>query len=238
MSERSGFFDAQLTENGSYDRAYQALDFAKLFSLFFRNGVFISPISNLQVIAKDGLTVTIKAGQAFIDGYWYELTEDMDITLSPNETAYESLCVIACQLNKAERKISLVKKEGVSSSLPVNNGTVHELVLAQVAVGVGSATVSDSNITDLREDSTYCGFVKGTVDEIDTTDLFRQFNTQFNEWFDGVKGILDEDTAGNLLGKITELQTQVNNLPVIYSGVSDPDNSIGKDGDIYIKIIE
>lgn len=237
MSERSGFFDAQLTENGGYDRAYQALDFAKLFSLFFRNGVFINPASNLQVIAKEGLTVTVQAGQAFIDGYWYELTEDMDITLNPNETAYESLCIIACQLNKAERKISLIKKERVSSSLPVNNGTVHELVLAQIALGVGSATVSDSNITDLREDNTHCGFVKGTVDEIDTTDLFRQFNTQFNEWFDGIKGILDEDTAGNLLNKITELQNKVDGMPVIYSGTGKPDNSIGKDGDIYIQIV-
>lgn len=238
MSERSGFFDAQLTESGNYDRTYQALDFAKLFSLFFRNGVFISPSSNLQVVAKESLTVTVKAGQAFIDGYWYELTEDMDITLNPNETAYETLCVIACQLNKAERKISLVKKENVSSSLPANNGTVHELVLAQISLGVGSATISDSNIVDLRSASAYCGFVKGTVDEIDTTDLFLQFTTQFNEWFDGVKEVLDEDTAGNLLGKITELQSQVNNLPVVHSGTADPDDSIGKDGDIYIKIIE
>ena len=237
MAEHSGFFDAQLVGE-EFDRVYQAIDFARLFSLFFRNGIFVNPTTNLQVVANDGLTITVKAGRAFIDGFWYELTEDMDITLNPNMTAYDTLCVIVCQLDRTERKIHVTKREAVSSTLPVNNGTVSELVLAQIKMGVGVSSVTNADITDLRADSTYCGFVKGTVDEIDTTDLFLQFSTQFNTWFDEIKGVLDEDTAGNLLNKITELQNKVDNMPFIHFGTDEPDNSIGKDGDIYIQILK
>ena len=87
MAENSGFFNAIETA-GVYDRVYDASDFAKLFSLFMTNGVFVNPTDQLKVVAKSGLTVTVKAGRAFIDGYWYELTEDTTITMSSNTSAY------------------------------------------------------------------------------------------------------------------------------------------------------
>ena len=54
--------------------------------------------------------------------------------------------------------------------------------------------------------------------------------SQFNDWFDDIKGKLSGDVA-------TNLQNQINELPTIRSGTTDPDNSVGKDGDIYIKIV-
>lgn len=236
MAETSGFFDAKLSGD-VYDRVYKALDFAKLFSLFFKNGIFVNPSNNLQVVAKEGLTVTVKAGRAFIDGYWYELDEDMDITLSPNATNYAINTVIAYTLDKSERKITAQKRENVISALPVNDGVTHELVGAIITIPVGISTITDSMIQDVRSNSSYCGYVKGTVEEIDTTDLFIQFQTAFNEWFDSVKEVLDENTAGNLLNKITSLETQISAMPVIRSGTKAPDNSVGKDGDIYLQIV-
>ena len=86
MSEKSGFFNA-LQSGGVYDRIYDASDFASYFSSFIGNGVFVSPVDQLKVVAKSGRTVTVKKGKAFIDGYYYELTEDKDITLSVNNTS-------------------------------------------------------------------------------------------------------------------------------------------------------
>ena len=79
MPEYSGFFGAKKLEDGTYDRVYSEIHFAKLFSMFYKNGIFFDDVTNLQVVAKSGLIVTVKAGRAFIDGYWYELDEDMDI---------------------------------------------------------------------------------------------------------------------------------------------------------------
>ena len=72
MAEYSGFFNAQLV-NEKYDRVYDAGNFAEYFSTFIGDGVFAEPSNQLKVVPKSGLTVTLKAGKAFIEGYWYKL---------------------------------------------------------------------------------------------------------------------------------------------------------------------
>lgn len=230
MAEQSGFFNA-LESGGVYDRTYNADDFANYFSKFVGDGVFVNPANQLKVVAKNGLTVTVRRGSAYIEGYWYELTEDMDIILNPNSTRYETKNVICCTLNKTNREIRLNKKESVTSTTPVVNGTTHELVLAEIALGVGVGTITNAVITDRRPDDTYCGFVKGLVGQITTTELFLQFEKAFSEWFDSVKGQLSGDVAGNL-------QNQISAMATIRYGTEPPDNSVGKDGDVYIQIVE
>lgn len=216
MAENYGFFNAVETA-GTYDRVYDASSFAKVFSLFMTNGVFAKEkTSELQVKAKSGLTVTVKAGRAFIDGYWYELTEDTDVTMASNTSAYAVRSVVTCKLDRSARKITINKRDAVTSVLPVNDGTVHELVLAIISLGVGVSTISQSMITDKRSDNAYCGFVTGLVDSIDTTDLFAQFQTSFNEWFERMKKQLTTDAAGNLQTQITALNGGSTSLMLNY----------------------
>lgn len=238
MAQKSGFFDSHLLDDGTYDRLYGSIDFATLFGMFFTNGVFVNPTTNLQVVAKEGLTLTVKAGRAFIDGYWYELTEDMDINIGVNTTSYTVNTTIVCVLDRTNRVVEIKVKNNVLDTLPVNDGAIHELVLAVVKVGVGITEITNADITDTRFNNNYCGVVKGTVEQIDTTNLFAQFTSAFNEWFETIKGSLDDDVAGNLLNSISELETKINNVPTIRSGTNPPDNSVGKNGDIYIQIIE
>ena len=216
MAENYGFFNAVETA-GTYDRVYDASSFAKVFSLFMTNGVFAKEkTSELQVKAKSGLTVTVKAGRAFIDGYWYELTEDADIIMASNTSAYAVRSVVTCKLDRSARKITINKRDAVTSVLPVNDGTVHELVLAIISLGVGVSTISQSMITDTRGDNSYCGFVTGLVDSINTTDLFAQFQTSFNEWFERMKNQLTTDAAGNLQTQITALNGGSTSLMLDY----------------------
>lgn len=229
MSEKSGFFNA-LQSGGVYDRIYDASDFASYFSSFIGNGVFASPVDQLKVVAKSGRTVTVKKGKAFIDGYYYELTEDKDITLSVNNTSQTVIDLICCTLDLSSRTISIKKREQVSSSTPTNNGTIHELVLASIQVGVAATTLTNAKITDTRPDENKCGFVASTVQQLKTAELFSQYDKLFNQWFNVIKDQLTDDAAGSL-------QTQINNLPTIRSGTGVPSNSLGKNGDIYIRII-
>lgn len=238
MTQKSGFFDSHLLDDGTYDRLYGSIDFATLFGMFFTNGVFVNPTTNLQVVAKEGLTLTVKAGRAFIDGYWYELTEDMDINVDINTTSYTVNTTIVCVLDRTNRVVEVKVKNNVTDILPINDGIIHELVLAVVKVGVGVTEITNANITDTRFNNNYCGVVKGTVEQIDTTNLFAQFTSAFNEWFETIRDSLDGDTAGNLLNMINELQTKVDGLPTIRTGTNPPDDSVGKNGDIYIQILE
>ncbi len=75
--ERSSFFNAEL-KGEEYDRVYLAEDFARYFASFIGNGVFPNPTTNLQVIAADNnMTVKLKSGKGWINGYFYENTDDL-----------------------------------------------------------------------------------------------------------------------------------------------------------------
>lgn len=211
MAEKSGFFNA-LESGGAYDRVYDANDFAEYFALFIGNGVFADPMNQLKVVPKSGLTVTLKKGNAFIDGYWYKLSEDMDFTLSPNGTSYAITDVIAVTFDKTNRVITAKKKERVSSITPVNNGVVHELIVASISLGVGVSSITEGMITDQRPYEDYCGFVTGTVDQIDAGEMFTQLEAQFNEWFSTIQGKLTSDVAGSLQTQIDDLDQKLDDV--------------------------
>lgn len=234
-TERSGFFNAQLLD-GAYDRQYEAEDFSKYFELFFGDGVFVNPADQLMVSASSGLNISIKAGNAFIKGHYYELLEDTTMTIPASSSPRRvDVCLV---LNMTDRTITrkLLVSQGSGNSIPAlsaptNTENVRELKLATIPIPAGTSTITNSMITDLRPNEVYCGYVKGAIESIETGDLFQQFTDAFTTWFDDIKGQLTEDAAGNL-------QTQINDLPKIYAGTSDPSDSIGKAGDIYIKVIE
>lgn len=211
MAEKSGFFNA-LESGGAYDRVYDANDFAEYFALFIGNGVFADPMNQLKVVPKSGLTVTLKKGNAFIDGYWYKLSEDMDFTLSPNGTSYAITDVIAVTLDKTNRVITAKKKERVSNITPVNDGVVHELIVASISLGVGVSSITEGMITDQRPYEDYCGFVTGTVDQIDAGEMFTQLEAQFNEWFNTIQGKLTSDVAGSLQTQIDDLDQKIDDV--------------------------
>lgn len=216
MAEKSGFFNARETEEGIYDREYDAEQFAEYFANFVSNGVYVNPANQLKVVFNNSpdkpFVVVVRKGKAYIDGYWYELTEDMEVTISANTKSYAIKDVICCTLDKTERKVSIILKEEVISDMPVNNNIQHDLVLSTVMVQPNASKLNAEDITDKRPDKTYCGFVTGVVDQIDTTELFRQYDEAFKTWFNEIKDQLSTDAAGNLqkqIGLLNNLKTIV-----------------------------
>lgn len=236
MAQESGFFNA-VQSGGTYDRTYNAADFADYFSSFIGNGVFLNANSDgLQVVAKTGLTVTVKAGRAFIDGYYYHLTENMDITLQANNTSSAVNRMIVCELNLTGRQITVKARDGKQT--PINNGTIHELVLAIVNVGAGVSSITNSVISDMRPNKTYCGFVEAVVENVDFTSLYNQMQTSFNEWFDEVKDQLTTDVAGNLQNQINALESQMNSqVSTLQGQIANVKTSFYRVGDIIMTTI-
>ena len=216
MAEKSGFFNARETEEGTYDREYDAEQFAEYFANFISNGVYVNPTNQLKVVFNNSpgkpFVVVVRKGKAYIDGYWYELTEDMEVTVPANTKSYAIKDVICCTLDKTKRKVSIILKEDVTSDMPVNNNTQHDLVLSTILVQPNVSKLNAEDITDKRPDKTYCGFVTGVVDQIDTTELFRQYDETFKTWFNEIKDQLSTDAAGNLqkqIGLLSNLKTIV-----------------------------
>lgn len=218
MAENYGFFNGIKQADETYDRSYDASSFATFFSKFIGNGVYKG--SGLNVVPKSGLTVTLKAGSAFINGYWYELTEDMDMTLSANTTSSSIIDLITITLDKANRKIYARKRENVPSGQPERSGSVYDLVVARITVEVGASTITSSRIEDTRTNTELCGFVTGMIDQLDAEGMFNQLKGQFDDWFSDIKNKLTSDVAGSLQKQIDDLKTDVENKTAVVTNTT------------------
>ena len=205
--ERSSFFNAILSGE-TYDRVYTAEDYARYFSSFIGNGVFPTPSMNLQAIA-DGtsMNITLKAGKGWINGYFYENTDDLTLNLAVADGVLNRIDKVVLRLDFINREIKAYVKKGTFSSSPVapslvRSSDMYELGLADIKVNKGVTKISQADITDLRHNNNYCGLVAGVLQQIDTTDLFAQFQSTFDIWFQHVKGQLSTDAAGNLQNQI------------------------------------
>lgn len=224
MAEHYSFFDAQGAE-GSYDRTYSSADLASYFASFIGNGVYANPANQLKVSPANGkMAVNVAVGKAWINGYFYELSESAkELTIATGDANNPRIDKVVCSLNLSNRLIELKVIQGAASANPQapahsREDEVFDLVLAEVAVAAGAVELSAEDITDKRPDNTVCGFVTGVVEQIDTTGLFSQYDAEFNTWFEGIQGILDEDTAGNLANQITAIQEQMEETVTVAKG--------------------
>lgn len=214
--EKSSFFNSV-----GGDRVYKAEEWAEYFASFIGNGVFPVPSNGLQVEANSSAGVIIRAGRAWINGYFYFNTDDLNVKLNTADGVLNRIDRIVIRWDLTARTISAE----VKSSAPSNNPTTpalqrdadaYELCLADVYVRAGSTAVLQSDITDQRYNSGICGVVKGTVDQIDASMLAKQFNDyaelfkretklDFEAWFEEIRGILSEDLAGSLALAIDDI---------------------------------
>lgn len=234
--EKSSFFNSI---NG--DRKYKASDFAEFFNSLLTNGVFPNPSTNLQVIANNNMTVTLKLGKAWINGYIYINTDNLILNVDVADGVLNRIDRVVIRFDTAGRAIKAVIKKGAFASSPVapilqRDVDGYELGIADIYIGKGAVSIVQANITDLRLNTTYCGVVNSLI-QADTTAIFNQyqswfndktgqyqtditnmksqFQNDFNTWFTSVQETLSGDVAGNLLNKINE-------VPKVYRGTTAP----------------
>ena len=210
---RYGFFDAEISgydENNLpiYDRAENAEFFAALLGAFIGTGVYAEPATTLQVTAATGMNLSIAPGKCWINGRFGWQEEFETITLAAANSNYNRIDRVVVRLDYQARTISLAVKLGTPAAsaytAPVlqRDGDIYEIALADVLVTAATSAIVQANITDQRQNADLCGLVTGLIDQIDTTDLFAQYNEAFTTWFATIQDILDENTAGQLLNLI------------------------------------
>lgn len=195
--ENSSFFNA-IIQNGVPDRLYKADMFASYFSSFIGNGVFPNPSTNLQVVATDNnMTVRVKAGKAFINGYYYNNDDDLILTIDNADGILHRIDSIVIRLDFINREIKAYVKKGTFSNSPnkpelQRDDDRYELCLADIKINAGAIKITQSNINDNRLNSELCGLVTGTVDQVDTTTLYNQLQAHIEEKSIDMKNWIEE----------------------------------------------
>lgn len=146
--EKSSFFNSV-----SHDRTYRAEDWAEYFASFIGNGVFPVPSTGLQVVVDNGMNLLLKAGKAWINGYFYNNTSDLTITIGTADGQLNRIDRIVVRWDLTNRIISAEVKSSAYSASPTapalqRDADIYELALADVYVGAGVTTITQSNITD------------------------------------------------------------------------------------------
>lgn len=188
------------------DRKYQASDFAEYFKSLLTNGVFPNPSDNLQVLSNGNSTVTIKKGKAWINGYVYFNTSDLVLPIEIADSILNRIDRIVIRFDTINRNITAKIKKGTASSTPVapslqRDADIYELAIADIYVNKGVTSISQTNIVDLRMNTSVCGWVNSLI-QADTT-------TIFNQYLDWLNTITSQYTA-NMANKETQYQNWFN----------------------------
>lgn len=191
MAIRSGFF---MSVDG--DRVYKSDFFAEYFATFIGNGVFPKPSDNLQVIANNDMTITVGKGSGWINGYVIFNDSNYLLNLEPADGVLNRIDRVVLRWDSLDREIKILVKKGEFASSPVARGLqrdadAYELALADVYVGKGVVSVTQSDVTDLRLNDELCGIVHGVVEQVDATAIFNQFES----WYSQTKVDYDADVA-------------------------------------------
>ena len=138
MAEKSRFFNSI-----DGDRAYSATDWAEYFASFIGNGVFGSPATNLLVSPGNGMSVSIAAGLAWINGYFYVNNAAFTLALSTADGSLPRIDRVVIRWSLANRAITAAVKTGTAASSPsaptlTRDSSVYELAIADVYIAVQS----------------------------------------------------------------------------------------------------
>lgn len=202
MAEKSGFF---ISKNG--DRKYDSEDIANYIKQFFTNGIFND---SLKVKANDNMTVNVSLGSAHIEGHVYELKDnELIFDISDSDTTLSRVDSVIVRLDIANRKIYTTVLNGAYATNPsqpsiIRTNSIYDLRLANISVPAGISRITNDLITDTRFSSD-CGNVMQAVQTPDMTSLFEDCTKQVQNTINDIKNILNQETAGNLLNEINEV---------------------------------
>ena len=181
MSVRSGFFNSS---NG--DRKYDAEDIGNYFRGLITNGVLDSIDNRLQVTAGEGLTVNVDTGQAFVNCHWLINDAMLSLSLAAADVQYSRIDRVVLRLDTSDnvRAITIAILKGANSLNPTapkltRGVNVHELCLADIYIRANATSIDQTDITDKRADTALCGFVTGLIDQVNTSDLYAQYEAAF-----------------------------------------------------------
>ena len=218
MAFLSRFYNSK---NG--DRTYDAADWADYFASFVGNGVFAQPANGCQVKADSGMKIKVSPGKLWINGYYSVNTSDYSLTLPAADSVKSRYDSVVARLDLSKRTTSLMIIKGGADELhsaPVitRSSTVYDLCLAVIAVKAGATAITQADITDTRTDETVCGIVKGVIDQINTKNLFAQYQAAFDAWFKNLTTELDKNAQTHLY---TLIQSNYNSIRALNDQLVD-----------------
>lgn len=203
MSITYGFFNSL---NG--DRKYDADQMSEYFDGLVSNGVYENVGGALQVLTGENMEVNVSTGRAIINSKWLKNDAVLTLNISQSHPTLDRYTAVVARLDITNRLITITTKDGTPASEPLkptmqNDSLAVELCLAYILVKAGATSISQFYIEDMRS-SNLCGWVTGLIEQVDTSTLFLQYQTAYEEYYSNMTAAFD-----NWFSSLTE-QLNVN----------------------------
>lgn len=169
------------------DRLYNADTFNTYFEgLISDNGVFDNVGGGMIVSTGEGLNVNVAPGKAIVNGCWVKSDAIETLAVDAAHSLLSRYDVIYLECNALTRTIALKYKAGTPASTPTKEaptrtGNVYQIYLAYIYVKAGATALTSADIEDCRHDTEVCGIIRGLVEQIDTSTIYEQYLSKFNE---------------------------------------------------------
>ena len=202
-----------------YDRASSSAQLRGLIKSMITNGVNLTESTNLQVMAdEETMNLVVKPGYVIIEGALKHFEDDVKVTIGAADTTNPRIDTVVARLNLNEdvRDIVIDVLQGTPAAEPMapeltRTTSYYEVGLADILIEVGATQISQAVVTDTRLLNSRCGMISA-IGEIDTETLFNQLTTDFDNWFESIKGKLGDDVAGGLQMQIDSLADDIDTL--------------------------
>lgn len=209
MAYRSGFFNAKQNTDGSYDRTYDADDISNYLGGLISDGVMQSSADALQVsVEQASMQVQIRPGRAFLNNRWFTADSVITLPLTRAHGTLSRITAVALRFDEVNREVTPMCIDGTLASSPAAPQLDDKyLLLALVAVPANPSNLSQITVTDSRK------FVHALVNyDFDQSVLQKEYIKAFNAWFEGIKGQLSTDAAGNLQNQINSINPKITGI--------------------------
>jgi hypothetical protein len=210
------------------DRTYDADQMSKYFDGLVSDGVYESVGGALQVLAMSGggMAVNVSTGRGLIDCKWLSNDTVLTLDITQSHPTLNRWTAVVLRLDKTNRLMEITTKDGTAASNPTKpsmqkDSSITELCLAYIYVAAGVTSISQANISDQRG-TNLCGFVTGLIEQVDTSELFLQWQTAFDNYYAEMTAEFDDwlSTLTSQLNVNTYIQEYNKNVTV-GSGVTN-----------------
>lgn len=195
------------------DRVYNAEQMSAIFDGVITDGVFASIADHMMPVAGTGLQVIVKPGKCWFNHTWTLNDAELPLTIATADVSLTRIDAIVVEINSAAstRANTIKVVKGTPSANPAkptltNTETLHQYALGYIKVTPGMTSVTADKI-EVNVGKTGCPFVTSVLQQTDITDLFNQWNAEFNTWFKNVQSQLSGNVAANLQRQIDEVKT-------------------------------
>ena len=203
MAVTYGFYDSL-----NHDRLYNAQQMSAIFDGIINDGVFMSVGNQFHTVAGTGMQVIVKSGRAWFDSTWTLNDAEYPLSIDAADVLLTRIDAVVLEVNSevATRANTIKVVKGTPASTPAkptltNTATIHQHALAYVTVAKNTTAITNSMI-EIVVGKTETPYVTAILQTTDITDLFKKWESDFQIWFETVKGTLDGDVALNLQNQI------------------------------------